>query len=210
MLLVVQRILGAGAFAKLGSSVKVSKTWERKLTWWTNSKPSLVKTCLEGAVLIPALLQRISSTRPVSSQRFPRARTLATLPISTSHHSNSASSFPLALAAALHSSTTDAGDGSRGGGFGRHPITMLAPQEANRNAASRPIPLLPPVIKIHFPVKSTSGIPISEALQPRRDCVWHQMKDGCLQGEALFLLLKMPMLKRVLNWIFEKGKNLRT
>ena len=169
MLLVVQRIRGAGALARLGSSVNVSKTWERKLIWWTSSKPSSVMTFVFEAPLMPALLHRISRGLSVSSHRFPRACTLATLDMSTSHHSITASRCPQFLAMTFSSPTTESGEGSRGGGLLRHPSTRLAPQDANRRAASRPIPLLPPVMRIHFPVKSASGTSIFVLLQQRSD-----------------------------------------
>jgi len=75
----------------------------------TSSNPSLVKMGCFDPELMPALLHKISSGLPVSSQRLPRACTLAILAISTSHHSNSALSFPEIFAIALHSSTTEAG-----------------------------------------------------------------------------------------------------
>lgn len=94
----------------------------------------------------------------------------------------------------LHSSMTESGLGSRGGGLDRQPMITLAPQDANRSDASRPMPLLPPVIRIHFPVKSKSGTSSFLELQQRRAWILHQMEEGCLHGEPLFLLPKKMSL----------------
>ena len=66
-------------------------------------------------------------------------------------------------------------------------MTMFAPHFASWIDASLPMPLFPPVIRTHFPVRSILGIVNRVELQPLRDWIWQNNQDGCAHGEPTFL-----------------------
>jgi hypothetical protein len=154
-------------------------------TWWTISNPSLVLVSSPLVVLpMPALLARISRARPVDSQRFANASTVDKSAISQGHHSILDDSWPAALAAAMQSATVTSGCFSWGGGW-RHPRTILAPHDANRKAASLPMPLFPPVITIHLPRRSPSRSVIWLPSSPRAPCQRRQSREALGSGGFL-------------------------
>ncbi|KAF1735104.1 hypothetical protein CRV24_004023 [Beauveria bassiana] len=164
---VVQTTRGASARASDGSSRSVSSTCDRKLTWCTSSKPSSLRACLvrpPGLVPMPALLQRMSSARPVSSQRRANASTLCSLPMSISHHSTLLLSWPAARATALQWSATAPGCFSAG--LTRQASTRLAPHWAKCSAACSPMPLLAPEMTIQRPLRFLAGTSCSVSVLP--------------------------------------------
>ena len=151
---------------------------------------------LSDAVLpIPALLTRILRVRPVESQRFANVSTLDKSVISQDHHSILDDSWPAARAVAMQSATVTSGCFSWGGGW-RHPRTILAPHDANRKAASLPMPLFPPVITIHLPRRSASGSVMWLPSSPRAPC---QRRQG-IEAFGSRMFLAAAILYILLLW----------
>lgn len=93
--------------------------------------------------------------------------------MSISHHSI-VDACPCAAASSLHSFTAAVGCSSHAGGS-RQARIRFAPQDAKDFAASKPTPLLDPVIIIHLPVRLVPGTCLSVrnvGFAPLKDCKW--------------------------------------